>query len=128
MQAYQKLFESFSIIRLFFGKNIFDIIRYITIFIAIYVMQQSEVTKNDRPNWCRNKICCLYICTHIYFSSRLHNFHSSDFKGFMLDEMTQRNSSKYTIIQATRGHGWAKASHDHRCRPKADTLGGCLKK
>ena len=32
------------------------------------------------------------------------------------------------IIQATRGHGWPKASHDHGCRPKADTLGGCLKK
>ena len=60
--------------------NIFDIIRYITIFIAIYVMQQSEVTKNDRPNWCRSKICCLYICTHIYFSSRLHNFHSSELR------------------------------------------------
>ena len=30
------------------------------------------------------------------------------------------------LIQATRGHGWPKASHDHG-RPKADQ-GGCLKK
>ena len=82
------------------GKNLLDIIRYITIFIAIYVMQQSEVTKNDRPNWCRSKICCLYICTvYTYILQwQIAQFSLFRIKRYMLDEMTQRNSSKYTII------------------------------
>ena len=46
----------------FFGKKIFDITRYITGFIAIYVMQRSEVTKKIGLIGAKVKyVACTYI-------------------------------------------------------------------